>query len=207
MDTEACCTCATLLSSVSPTYDEKTEKRVPQHERRTACCGRAICKRCITDNSRFGTYCPFCQVSETPSSLPQGLRDPPAYSPPSLPSRWSESSRGGELDEPPAYEAHDTLKASSEKSTDPAPDVLHFVHPVHDTLHSLSLRYGVPADALRRTNNLYSDHLIQARRTVLIPGGYYKGGVSLSPRPVDGEEEEIRKTKIRKWMVACKVSE
>jgi hypothetical protein len=46
-----------------------------------------------------------------------------------------------------------------------------------------------------------------ARRTVLIPGEYYKGGVSLSPRPVEGEEEEARKGKIRRWMVACKVAE
>jgi hypothetical protein len=45
------------------------------------------------------------------------------------------------------------------------------------------------------------------RRTVLIPGEFYKSGVSLSPRPVEGEEEEARRVKIRKWMVACKVSE
>jgi hypothetical protein len=31
--------------------------------------------------------------------------------------------------------------------------------------------------------------------------------VSLSPRPVEGEEEERRKGIVRKWMVACKVSE
>jgi hypothetical protein len=31
--------------------------------------------------------------------------------------------------------------------------------------------------------------------------------VSLSPRPLEGEEEELRKSKIRRWMVACKVAE
>lgn len=31
--------------------------------------------------------------------------------------------------------------------------------------------------------------------------------MSLSPRPIDGEEEELRKAKIRRWMVACKVAE
>jgi len=46
-----------------------------------------------------------------------------------------------------------------------------------------------------------------ARRTLLIPGEYYKGGVSLSPRPLEGEEEEIRKGKVRKFMVGCKVTE
>lgn len=60
---------------------------------------------------------------------------------------------------------------------------------------------------LRRLNNITSDHLLFARRTVVIPGEYYKGGVSLSPRPVEGEEEERRKGIVRRWMVACKVSE
>ena len=60
---------------------------------------------------------------------------------------------------------------------------------------------------LRRANNLTSDHLLMARRTVIIPGDYYKGGVSLSPRPVEGEDEERRKAAVRRWMVACKVSE
>lgn len=198
---EACCTCAALLSSIPPTYDEKTEKPT-QFERRLECCGRAICARCITDNPRFATYCPFCQVSVVPSPLPQGLRDPPAYSPPT--EQISD-------DEPPPYSAHNTLQPPAEKSkasfVEEAPDVLHFVDPNNDTISSLSLRYGVPTDALRRTNGLFADHLLAARRTVLIPGEYYKGGVSLSPRPLEGEEEEIRKGKVRKFMVGCKVAE
>jgi hypothetical protein len=72
---------------------------------------------------------------------------------------------------------------------------------------SLSLRYKVPVDVLRRANKLTSDHLLLARRTVIIPGEYYQGGVSLSPRPVEGEEEERRKAIVRRWMVACKVAE
>jgi hypothetical protein len=102
------------------------------------------------------------------------------------------------------------LQAPPEKSKangEDAPDVLHFVDQNNDSVRSLSLRYGVPADALRRTNNLFADHLLAARRTILIPGEYYKGGVSLSPRPLEGEEEEIKKTKLRKFMVKCKVSE
>lgn len=205
MSSDACCTCASLLSSIPPTYDEKSEKP-PQHERRTQCCGRAVCARCISDNPRFATYCPFCQVSETPSTLPQGLRDPPPYSPPDSTPTLTRSTRS-EDEELPAYNTIDPVMQPSEKSSEPAPDVLHFVNPDQDTIRSLSLRYGVPIDALRRCNGLYSDHLIQARRTVLIPGEYYKGGVSLSPRPVDGEEEEIRKTKVRKWMVSCKCAE
>jgi hypothetical protein len=197
---EACCTCASLLTSIPPTYDEKTEKPT-QYERRLECCGRAICARCITDNPRFATYCPFCQVSSVPSSLPQGLRDPPAYSP-------LNGEQAG--DDPPPYAANDARQHLSDKKGDneeAAPDVLHFVDPNNDSVASLSLRYGVPAEALRRTNGLYADHLLAARRTILIPGEYYKGGVSLSPRPLEGEEEEIRKGKLRKFMVGCKVAE
>ncbi len=85
--------------------------------------------------------------------------------------------------------------------------MLHFLNHSTDSVLSLSLRYGVPIGALRRANGITSDHLLLARRTVVIPGEFYKGGVSLSPRPVEGEEEEARKGKIRRWMVACKVAE
>ncbi|KAF2874194.1 hypothetical protein BDV95DRAFT_488123 [Massariosphaeria phaeospora] len=198
--TEACCTCAAQLSSIPPTYNEKTEKPA-QYERRLECCSRAICARCITDNPRFADYCPFCQVSIVPSPLPQGLREPPAYSPPT---------EKQVDDQPPPYSAHNSLQPPPEKTKgegENAPDVLHFVDSNNDSLASLSLRYGVPADVLRRTNGLYADHLVAARRTVLIPGEYYKGGVSLSPRPLEGEEEEVRKGKVRKFMVGCKVAE
>jgi hypothetical protein len=86
-----------------------------------------------------------------------------------------------------------------------AEDTLHFLDHNHDSIASLSLRYGVPQDALRRTNNITSDHLLLARKTLLIPGEFYKGGVSLSPCPIDGEEEELRKNKIRRFMTSCKV--
>lgn len=203
---EACCTCATLLSSIPPTYDEKTEKPA-QYERRLNCCGRAVCARCISDNPRFATYCPFCQISSGPTSLPQqGLRDPPAYSPPL--SDQAALQKGD--DDLPPYSAHNPLPTTDTKSKsgveEDAPDVLHFVDP-EDSITSLSLRYNVPAHALRNTNNLFSDHLLAARRTVLIPGAHYKGGVSLSPRPLEGEEEEKRKAKVRRFMVACKVAE
>ncbi len=85
--------------------------------------------------------------------------------------------------------------------------MLHFLDPSQDTIASLSLRYGVPQNVLRRKNGLFADHLLAARRTFLIPGEFYKGGVSLSPEPIEDEEEEIRKTKVRRWMVACKVVE
>ena len=83
--------------------------------------------------------------------------------------------------------------------------MLHFIDLQRDTITLLSLLYGVPAWALRAKNNLNSDHLLAARKTILIPGEFYKGGVSLSPRPPDGEEAEKRKTAIRRFMTTCKV--
>ena len=112
-------------------------------------------------------------------------------------------------DNPPAYSTINNFADPAEKasSKQPAEDVLHFLDPTLDTIPSLVLKYGVPQDALRRKNGLYADHLLAARRTILIPGEFYEGGVSLSPHPVEGEEEEMRKAKVRRWMVACKVSD
>jgi LysM repeat protein len=203
MSADACATCA-------QTYDTPSEK--PLFPGRTLpCCNRTICARCLNQNKRFETYCPYCQISTAPSSLPQGLRDPPAYS--SLETE-NVSARGTSDDEalpPPYYQAGNYSgngNTSDEKggAAAPADDVLHFVAP-GDSMRSLALAYDVPVAALRKTNNIYSDHLIQARKTLLIPGEYYKGGVSLSPRPLESEEEEIKKNKVRRWMVACKVAE
>jgi hypothetical protein len=96
---------------------------------------------------------------------------------------------------------------SVEKAGSDCPDVLHFVDPANDSIRTLSIRYGVPETCLRRINAIYADHLLAARRTILIPGEYYKGGVSLSPQPPEGEEMESKKNKIRRLMVQCKVPE
>jgi LysM repeat protein len=201
----ACATCAAVFGNPSSSISEKQ----PLPGRYLPCCDRQICIRCLNQNKRYESYCPYCQITTEPSLLPQGLKDPPAYSflddrilaPPRL------TSRDGEEDELPAYSAHPSVQPPQEKSRrEETPDVLHFVAP-GDSMHSLALAYGVPINALRKANNIYSDHLIQARRTLLIPGEHYKGGVSLSPRPVEGEEEEARKGKIRRWMMACKVAE
>ena len=154
---------------------------------------------------------PFCQISSEPTPLPQGLRDPPSYSPSTSPRPAPTSlALSGDAEEPPAYSARDEQPndAKNDQDMDPsADDVLHFLNPAHDTISSLALRYAVPANALRKKNNLFADHLLAARKAILIPGEFYKGGVSLSPQPIDGEEEELRKSKIRRWMVTCKISE
>ncbi|KAI9849823.1 MAG: hypothetical protein M1837_000037 [Sclerophora amabilis] len=173
----------------------------------------------MMDNPRFSAYCPFCQISTGPSSLPSsGLRDPPAYSsPPQSPDLETVLSSPP----PPSYTVEPPSASTSRQeqqgqqqqeqqrhqASGPPKDVVHYLHPTRDTIPSLSLLYGVPIPILRERNHLFADHLLAARRTVLIPGDYYKGGVSLSPNPVQGEEEELRKAKVRRWMVACKVVE
>ncbi|KAK8089343.1 hypothetical protein PG997_004304 [Apiospora hydei] len=203
MAMESCCTCATLLSQV-PRHGA-SEKPLPEH-RYLECCPRVICGNCLHKNERFNDYCPYCQISVAPTTLPQGLKEPPSYN--------AVATGSAESMPPPPY------TASASRQVDPldeklvpfdepptAEDVLHFLNHSEDTVTSLALRYGVPAAVLRRANNITSDHLLQGRRTVVIPGEFYKGGVSLSPRPIEGEEEEMRKGKIRRFMVACKVSE
>jgi hypothetical protein len=146
--------------------------------------------------------------------LPQGLKDPPSY----LSVLPTSSKTAEQATVPPPYSATSSalplpdidnekaaLVAADEK--DVAEDTLHFLNHDYDTIASLSIRYNVPAMVLRQANKITSDHLLQGRRTVLIPGEYYKGGVSLSPRPVEGEEEERRKSKIRRFMTSCKVSD
>ena len=195
--------CATCAKRYDSALDPMSEKPLLPG-RQLECCGRSICSRCLNQNKRYETYCPYCQISSEPSLLPQGLKDPPAYS--SLDERTLPVSING--DDPPAYCTDPSFQIPPEKQgkDEPAPDVLHFLTP-NDSMHSLALAYGVPINVLRKTNNVFSDHLLQGRRTVLIPGEYYKGGVSLSPRPIEGEEEEMKKQKIRRWMVACKVAE
>lgn len=164
--------------------------------------------RCPRSSESLTHPGPFCQISTTPSSLPQGLRDPPSYTPPST----STSTKAPTLppayaDDLPSYSPLASTHNPPEKSPHQAEDVLHFLDHSLDTLASLSLRYGVPLEALRKANKINADGLLLARRTVIIPGEFYKAGVSLSPRPVEGEEEERRKLIVRKFMTSCKVSE
>ncbi|RYC60800.1 hypothetical protein CHU98_g5420 [Xylaria longipes] len=203
--TISCCTCTTPLSEVARLSE--SEKPFPD-DRWLECCPRAICGRCINDNPRFNSYCPYCQISETNNILPPGLKRPPSYT------ASTGTSKAFELAPPPYTPTPTDRKSRNSLNEKCAPqddelaeDILHFLDHAHDSINSLSLRYGVPASALRRANNISSDHLIMGRRTVIIPGQYYKGGVSLSPRPIEGEEEEKRKAKIRRWQVACKVHE
>ncbi|KAG8528830.1 uncharacterized protein KY384_006519 [Bacidia gigantensis] len=151
------------------------------------------------ENPRFQTYCPYCQISSKASALPShGLREPPAYAPPKTPKGSFEN------EQPPAYSISEQRTPPTEKGREQCEDTLHFLDLSQDTIPSLALRYKVPQIALRRKNNLFADHLLAARKTILVPGEFYKGGVSLSPKPLEDEEEELRKSKIRRWMVTTK---
>lgn len=198
---ETCCTCATPLTDTKVPYDTESEKPVC-FDRKLPCCGRHICASCIYKNSRFNYYCPYCQISSQPTALPaEGLRAPPSY-------RDNEDSTRA-LDLPPAY---DTLSSNSYaigsvsspvRPPENTEDTVHFLMP-DDSIHSLSLAYQVPKDVLRKHNALFSDSLLIARKFVLIPRAYYSGPpLSTPPDP----EEEERKNKVRRWMVATKCPE
>ncbi|KAG6191878.1 hypothetical protein E4U27_004093 [Claviceps purpurea] len=135
-------------------------------------------------------------VNNHPKEYNYAFATPPPYTPTEQ-----------ELFKPSDPEKQGFEPGDLEKDDGAEDDVLHFLNHDVDSVTSLSFRYGVPAAALRRANNLTSDHLLWGRRTICIPSKYYKGGLSLSPRPVDGEEEETRKNKIRRFMTACKVSD
>jgi len=250
MASEACCTCASLLSGV-PRFAPGSEKPLP-NDKRLDCCGRIICGNCIHKNPRFAGYCPYCQTSgrSTPSSSATtttttatiikaqaqqqqepGFEDPPPYNDNEPEERAAAATT--EKDEkpepppyaesPPAYSSYSSLPKEKIQHQPPPghhipdtepEDTLHFLHHPHDTIPSLSLRYNIPASALRAANNLSSDNLLAARRTILIPGRYLSSSpshpaksLSLSPRPVEGEAEEARKVQIRRWMVATKVAD
>ncbi|KAK7735293.1 hypothetical protein SLS53_007524 [Cytospora paraplurivora] len=202
---EACCTCASILSEV-PRYNPETEKPYPADRR----------------------------IASDPSSnpLPQGLREPPSYETATSTTSVNDDVKAPytegdqqqreevvveeeEAAHPPPYTSTTAPTPTTpqqqfhpqDTKSAPAEDTLHFVHPSEDTIPTLSIRYNVPAHVLRRHNRLTSDHLLSARRTVLIPGAYYPSGVSLRPRPAAGEEEEARRGKVRRWMVACRCAD
>lgn len=175
-------------------------------------------------NPRFASYCPYCQIASNPlNPLPLGgLREPPSYdfatSKASSPSSRHTGGNG-----PPPYTttaAAPSLDNEKHTNTNSSPttpgqqDAIHFLAP-DDTLLSLSLRYGIPAQHLRAHNRLPAgaDHLLAARRTLRIPPSPGPGQsssavvVSLSPQPVEGEAEVERKARIRRWMVACKCAD
>ncbi|KAF7897527.1 hypothetical protein EAF00_005755 [Botryotinia globosa] len=191
------------------THWNEKEGSGSRENRRLSCCGRIICGECIEGNERFGSYCPFCQVrsAETDSSVATStpLDKPPPY-------ELLYSSESNSQTSPPTYshtlDSKSEAQSPSQSKTGPQyEDTLHFLSHATDSMTSLSFRYGVPIDVLRKKNNITSDHLLLARKTILIPGEWYKGEVSLSPRPVEGEEEERRKSCVRRFMVGCKVSE
>ncbi|KIW34616.1 uncharacterized protein PV07_01386 [Cladophialophora immunda] len=198
---DSCCTCATLLSDAKVPYDPHSEKSL-LHHRQLDCCSRFICATCQYKNPRFQAYCPFCQISSGPSALPrEGLRLPPSYT-------KTAASRGSRRAEspPPSYDDSIAPRRLPEQSAGPPADTDDTVHFVgsEDSLQSLSLAYKVPIPVLRRYNNLYSDQLLAARKWILVPKSHYTGP-PLSTPP-DAEEEE-RKTKLRRWMIATKCAD
>ena len=66
MSAEACCTCASLLSSSLVPFDEKHPGPRPTAQRHLECCGRVICEGCTRKNPRFETYCTLpCRLKQS----------------------------------------------------------------------------------------------------------------------------------------------
>jgi hypothetical protein len=165
-EAEACCTCATLLSDSKVPYDTESEKPICL-DRRLECCGRTICATCQYKNSRFQTYCPFCQISSEPMALPStGLRLPPSY---------ASTSTTLSHDLPPSYASVSALSANSSGPPE-TEDVVHFLS-TEDTMSSLSLAYKVPLPILRTRNKVHNDQLLAARKWILIPKSHYNGAM------------------------------
>ncbi|KAI9651629.1 MAG: hypothetical protein M1831_000562 [Alyxoria varia] len=208
--------------------DRAKDERPPR--RQTPCCQRYICGSCLQTTPRFASYCPYCQISTSDaSSLPSGgLRDPPSYTSPPRSPPPPEPRNDQNTDEPPTYDDALAASSNSTNNTHPSttlfddditarPDLIHHLH-THDTLSSLAISYRIPSATLRTHNSLYSKNLFHARHTLSIPLSQSslplshfmdeKGQLqSLSPKPVDSEEERERKAQVRRFMVGAKCKE
>ncbi|KIW18935.1 hypothetical protein PV08_03224 [Exophiala spinifera] len=237
MSLEACCTCATLLADAKVPYDRDSEKPLLYNRRLSCCSREicALCQTKNPRFQNYCPFCQISSgPSALPK---EGLRLPPSYSrkPTSTNAPTPRVSRDSPppppSPPPPSYDeatlpSHSHLRqgreASSSSSTattttsaststtkspptgdDDTDDTIHHVG-VDDTLQSLSLAYNVPVAVLRRHNNLYSDPLLAARKWVLIPRSHYAGPPLSTPPDA---EEEARKTKLRRWMVATKCAD
>ena len=194
MPVSSCCTCASLLSDTKIPYSTEFEKPLA-FDRQLECCGRTICASCQYDNPRFQGYCPFCQISSAPNPLPEaGLRLPPQYQ-----DTRGGASRLGDQDLPPAYSSLG-VSMTSQSQPPVTDDVVHYLGE-SDSLPSIALAYQIPMPVLRSHNGIYSDGLLAGRKWILVPRSHYQGPPLSSPP--DPEEEE-KKNKLRRWMVATK---
>lgn len=103
--------------------------------------------------------------------------------------------------DPPSYE--DVEK--EEEAADGEQDIIHHLTP-NETIASLSLLYNLSPSLLRSHNKVPSDHLLQARNIIRIPRSAYSG-LSLSPKSHLSDEDIERRRILRRFMVACKISE
>ncbi|APA10508.1 hypothetical protein SS1G_06971 [Sclerotinia sclerotiorum 1980 UF-70] len=210
-----------VFSEKSEAYDWGKEGGSRRDDRRLPCCSRIICGECMKRNERFKVYCPFCQVrngevangdtvSHSTGRKPATGDKPPSYEE-TIGSHSSHSQTSLPVYSHALFSKSQqqslTQSQKESQSQSQSEDILHFLSHSTDSMTSLSFRYGVPIEVLRKKNGITSDHLLLARKTILIPGEWYKGGASLSPRPVEGEEEERRKASVRRFMLGCKVYE
>lgn len=178
-----CALCAGLLESP---HDGLNEKLPLPSSCQWNCCYRFVCGKCIQKTPRLASYCPLCQISVQPKQTISFRKLPPSYE------EESTSAAVVALAEKPGIEMSS------------AGDVVHYVTP-EDTVEGLCLTYGVPMSIFQQHNRLFSNNLLAARRTVLIPPGYY-AGPSKSPGPERAEEEQ-RKVQVKRFQLTTKCVE
>ena len=133
-------------------------------------------------------------TSELPEANPIDASIPP--------SQLGNLAEANPLLPPPPYMPSNSLPSEPRSQ---GSDVVHYLKST-DNLQSLSLAYRIPIQILLSHNKLHSENLLHSRTKLRIPAAYYQGE-SQSPHPLESEKERERRTKIRKLMSRCKISE
>ncbi|RPA79664.1 hypothetical protein BJ508DRAFT_363057 [Ascobolus immersus RN42] len=190
--TKACIppSCAVCTKELK-TEHEKEENEKGQENLQWGCCQRFVCGPCVMKNNRYKTYCPYCQLPTTtgPDSNSLVSKLPPSY-------ETTLHITRSLLTPPPSY------SGALAKRLD---GIHHFIKAT-DTLPSLSLAYDTPLTVLRALNNLHSDNLLHAHRSIFIPSSHYQGP-SLSPDPPGGEKEEEKRVLVKRFQCLTKCVE
>ncbi|KAK6332003.1 hypothetical protein TWF718_002541 [Orbilia javanica] len=121
----------------------------------------------------LGPFCPIKRRQVDKDTDEEIKLDPPPYAENNFPSS------------PPPYTADTPRTINSSDS------LIHYLLP-NDTVISISFQYSIPSGIIRSHNRVYSDSLLAGRNFILIPRAWYSGP-SLSPNPVQSEEENALK--------------
>jgi hypothetical protein len=182
LDTSTASMPATKSCVCCYTYNMNKKGSIP-----TPCCKRFVCGDCVRKTPRFAELCVLCQLPLASDLAAGDASSPPDYDVAGLPAYQSDGN------------AHMLQKEKETAQDKEQPSAQHYVRK-EDSIMSLSLAYKVDARDIRSANNIFSDHLLQARSFVMIPGAH----ISLSPAPGEDEQDKV---KLKRFMVGSKCSD